>query len=153
MSKNKSANEPVIEPIGHIASNIYRMFLVAMNNSLAHLDIDRFFYPITLIENAGGTLTQQELADKLKTDKAQVVRIIDYLSENGYVIRSQNSHDRRKHALKITEKAKRHIPEIREAIKKANEILLNNLSEEKILELYSSLKIIENNISSYEKSG
>jgi len=146
MTKKKSINEPVVEPVGHIASNIHRVFLIVMNKHLTHLDIDRFFFPILLIDAAGGNLTQQELSDKLKCDKTQIVRIIDYLSENGYVVRSQNSNDRRKHALEITEKARIHIPEIREAIKKANAQILNNLSESKINELYAILNVIEKNL-------
>jgi DNA-binding MarR family transcriptional regulator len=102
-----------------------------------------------LIE-ASSDLTQQELADSLGCDKVQVVRIIDYLSEKGYVTRVKNAHDRRKYGLEITEKAKYFIPEIKKAIHDANALVLNNLSEKKIDDLYSTLKIIEKNLSSFK---
>lgn len=146
----KIAEAPIMEPIGHIASNIHRMFLAVLKMNLAHLDIDRFYYPVLLIEASGGNLTQQELAGKLGCDKVQVVRIIDYLSEKGYVTREQNTQDKRKYGLEITEKAKKFIPDINKAIQNANAIVLNNLSEEKIVELYSTLKIIEKNLSSFK---
>ncbi|MGA2406831.1 MAG: MarR family transcriptional regulator [Bacteroidales bacterium] len=149
--KNKIAvDAPIIEPVGHIASNIHRMFLTVLNMNLAHIDIDRFYYPILLIEASRGNLTQQELAGKLGCDKVQVVRIIDYLSEKGYVTRVQNTHDRRKYGLEITEKAKKIIPDIKKAIQNANALVLNNLSEKKIYDLYSTLKTIEKNLSSFK---
>jgi len=92
----KTVEAPIIEPVGHIASNIHRMFLTILNIYLADVDIDRFYYPILLIEASKGNLTQQELAGKLGCDKVQVVRIIDYLSEKGYVTRVKNTRDRRK---------------------------------------------------------
>ena len=95
-------------------------------------------------------MTQQELAEKLSCDKVQVVRIIDYLSEHGYVNRVQNTSDRRKYGLEITEKAKKVIPDIKKAWEKANDVLLENLSENQVNELYASLKIIENNLASFE---
>lgn len=145
----KTAEAPILEPVGHIASNIHRMFLTVLAVHLSHMDIDRFYYPILLID-ASNNLTQQELAGKLGCDKVQVVRIIDYLSDKGYVTRVKNTHDRRKYGLEITEKAKNFIPDIKKAIKNANKLVLNNLSEQKIDELYSTLKIIEKNLSSFK---
>jgi MarR family transcriptional regulator, transcriptional regulator for hemolysin len=146
----KTTEAPIIEPVGHIASNIHRLFLKVLNIRLAHMDIDRFYYAILLVEANDSYLTQQELAGKLGCDKVQVVRIIDYLSEKGYVSRTQNTSDRRKHGLQVTEKAKNFIPDIKNAIQDANTLLLKNLSESKVAELFSTLKIIENNLSSYK---
>jgi len=146
----EKAEAPLIEPVGHIASNIHRVFLRVINMRLAHMDIDRFYYAIQVIEASSSELTQQELAVKLGCDKVQVVRIIDYLAEKGYVTRTQNTSDRRKHGLKVTGKAKNFIPEIRVAVRYANELILKNLSEKKVAELYSTLKIIENNLSSFK---
>jgi DNA-binding MarR family transcriptional regulator len=150
MKKGRVADAPIIEPVGHIASNIHRMFLSVLNAYLTDVDIDRFYYPVLLIEASNGNLTQQELAGKLGCDKVQVVRIIDYLSEKGYVTRVQNTLDRRKYGLEITEKAKEFIPDIKKAIQNANALVLNNLSEQKIDDLYSTLKIIEKNLSSFK---
>ena len=140
-------------PVGHITGNIHRMFLSILNKNLAHLDIERYYLPIMLIEAGKGNLAQQELAEKLSCDKVHVVRIIDYLAANGYVQRVQNSHDRRKYGLVITEKARNVLPDIQKAFQKTNALVLNKLSENQISELYSTLKIIENNLSSYKSHG
>jgi MarR family transcriptional regulator for hemolysin len=148
--KMKQAADNLETPVGHITGNIHRMFLSILNKNLAHLDIERYYLPIMLIEDGEGSLTQQELAEKLSCDKVHVVRIIDYLSENGYVQRVQNSQDRRKYGLVITEKARNVLPDIQKAFQKTNALVLNNLSANQVDELYVMLKIIEKNLSSYK---
>jgi MarR family transcriptional regulator for hemolysin len=133
------------EPIGRKMDKIGKMFQSKLQNDLKHLDIDRSFYPLLLIE-AGNGITQQELASRLLCDKVQVVRIIDYLSSNGYVERIQNQTDKRKYELAITDKAREVLPEIKKAIKDTTSVALNCLSDNQINELYNLLSMIENNL-------
>ena len=128
---------------------IGRMFQVMLQDDLKHLDIDRSFYPLLLIESGNG-ITQQELADKLLCDKVQVVRIVDYLSSNGYVERIQNPTDKRKYELTITEKARLALPEIKKTLDKVTNIAVKSLSEDQVHELRKMLIIIESNLSSYK---
>ena len=92
------------EPVERIMGKISKMSQDNLRSILSHLDIDRSFYPLLLIESGKG-ITQQELSRELSCDKVQVVRIIDYLSSNGYVERIPNKTDKRKYELVITEKA------------------------------------------------
>jgi MarR family transcriptional regulator for hemolysin len=137
------------EPLGRKMDKIGRMFQVMLQDDLKHLDIDRSFYPLLLIESGNG-ITQQELADKLLCDKVQVVRIIDYLSLNGYVERIQNPTDKRKYELTITEKARLALPEIKKTLDKVTNIAVKSLSEDQVHELRKMLIIIESNLSSYK---
>ncbi len=134
------------EPVGRIMGKISKMSLGNIQQNLSHLDIERSFYPLLLIEAGKGKITQQELANELFCDKVQVVRIIDYLSLNGYVDRMQNLNDRRKYELNITDKARKVIPDIKNAIQKTSKIALTGLSQEQINELYSILRLIESNL-------
>ena len=133
------------EPIGRKMDKIARMFWFKLNNQLSHLDINRSLYPLLLIE-AGNGITQQELANKLLCDKEQVVRIIDYLSYNGYVERVQSKTDKRKYELTITNKARLVLPDIINAIGQATSCALNGLSTDNIEELYKTLSVIERNL-------
>ena len=133
------------EPIGRKMDNIGKMFQAKLQGNLGHLDIERSFYPLTLIESGNG-ITQQELAGLLHCDKVQVVRIIDYLSSNGYVERVQSTYDKRKYELSITEKARLVLPEIKNAIADATSMALNSLSETQVVELNKMLSIIEINL-------
>jgi MarR family transcriptional regulator, transcriptional regulator for hemolysin len=133
------------EPVGRKMDKIGRMFQVKLQEKLRHLDIDRSFYPLLLIE-AGNGITQQELAGKLRCDKVQVVRIIDYLSSNGYVERVQSRNDKRKYELAITEKAAQLIPDIKNVLDETTVLSFKGLSENQVEEFYNTLNKIENNL-------
>ncbi|MDR3653966.1 MAG: MarR family transcriptional regulator [Paludibacter sp.] len=133
------------EPIGRKMSKIAKMYQTKLQDNLVHLDIDRSFYPLLLIATGNG-ITQQQLADKLFCDKVQVVRIIDYLSSNGYVERIQSTCDKRKYELAVTEKANLVLGDIDNALASASNVAFNSLSESQIEELYGMLTIIEMNL-------
>ena len=133
------------EPVERIMGKISKMSQDTLQKILINLDIDRSFYPLILID-AGNGITQQELAHELSCDKVQVVRIIDYLSLNGYVDRIQNKTDKRKYELVITEKAKKVIPDIKKAFKELSAVSLKGLTENQRNDLYAMLVIIESNL-------
>ena len=134
------------EPIGRTMGKISHMFLINLQKNLSHLDIQRSFYPLMVIESGNGHITQQELSHKLSCNKVQMVRIIDYLSSNGYVERVQDVKDRRKYNLEITGKARSVLSDIRRAINETTAITLKGIPENKADELYDLLKTIENNL-------
>jgi DNA-binding MarR family transcriptional regulator len=139
------SNKLLKEPPERIMGKISKMSQAILQDNLQHLDIDRSFYPLLLID-AGNGITQQELAKALLCDKVQVVRIIDYLSSNGYVERIQNQIDRRKYELRATEKARNVIPDIKNAFDSLSAVSLKGLTPGQIDELYNMLVIIEKNL-------
>lgn len=140
-----NSDNPIKEPIGRRLDKIGKLFLAKLQTNLTHLDIERSFYPLLLIE-AGNGLTQQNLAQKLNCDKVQVVRIIDYLSSNGYVQRVTHKTDKRKYELVITEKARVIIPDVRNAFEKTTLLAFKSLSNQQIDEFYSIITTIESNL-------
>jgi len=138
------------EPIGRKVDKIAKMFQAKLQGNLQHLDIERSFYPLMLIESGNG-ITQQELAGFLHCNKVQVVRIINYLSSNGYVERVLNTTDKRKYELAVTDKARLVLPDIKNAIAGATSVALNSLSENQVLELNKMLSIIELNLLNNQK--
>ena len=139
------SNVIINEPVERIMGKISKMSQDNLRSILSHLDIDRSFYPLLLIESGKG-ITQQELSRELSCDKVQVVRIIDYLSSNGYVERIPNKTDKRKYELVITEKAVKVIPEIKKAFHELSLVSLKGLSEHQKSELYNMLVKIESNL-------
>lgn len=134
------------QPLGRMLSSLGKGYLHLLRAKLQHLDIDRNYYALVLIESCDGSITQQELALKLDTDKVSIVRIIDYLSVKGYVQRIQNTEDRRKHSLVLTNKAKFALPEIKKSFNEINEIVLKGLNTSQVSELTESIKKIKNNL-------
>ena len=144
MKENSNIN--VEQPIGRVLSLIGRNYLLALNQRLKQVDIERNYYALLIIDQFDGDLTQQELANLLCSDKVSVVRIIDYLSENGYVVRAKNSDDRRKYAITVTEKAKKEIENIKNAINENNAFAFSGLKEDEIQSFMQTLAKINNNL-------
>jgi DNA-binding MarR family transcriptional regulator len=142
----KVYNNIIIQPLGRILSNSGRSFLGLLNKKLSQLDIDRNFFALILIEQGNGTINQQDLADFLESDKVSVVRIVNYLSETGYVKRIKNNFDKRKYSLVITEKAKIHLPQIKQALTEATNIAFKGLNSIEIDSFLKTLHIIKNNL-------
>jgi len=135
-----------IQPLGKFLAIIGRKFLNALHIKLKVLDIERNFYALLIIEAGKGQITQQDLAELLDSDKVSVVRIIDYLSNKGYVERVKDLADKRKYGLILTLKAENEMPLIKKAIEEVTRDAFKGLKEEKIKELYNTLNIIRNNL-------
>ncbi len=134
------------QPIGRMLSGLGKGYLHLLRAKLQHLDIDRNYYALVLIDNQDGNMTQQELALKLDTDKVSIVRVIDYLSDKGYVKRVRKTEDRRKLSLVLTPKAIGALPEIKRSFSEINKIAMNGLSNVQVSELAESLKKIKSNL-------
>lgn len=134
------------KPLGKLLSGIGRTLLNELNAKLKNLDIERNFYSLILIEEGEGNLTQQDLACLLDSGKVSVVRIVDYLSEKGYVKRVKDPSDKRKFRLTLTKKAEKELPRIREAICEVTQIALKGFPDEKIEDFYNILYNIKNNL-------
>lgn len=136
----------VESPLGRLFSLLGKGYLHLLRLRLSHLDIDRNYFALVVIDNYNGDITQQELSQLLDTDKVSIVRVIDYLSTKGYVRRIRNSRDKRKYSLSLTEKAKLALPEIKESFSEVNKIVLRGLPDQQIPELNDSLRKIKQNI-------
>ncbi|MBN1182061.1 MAG: MarR family transcriptional regulator [Bacteroidales bacterium] len=143
---------PVLkEPAGRIMGKISRKMLSNIQQNLSHLTIKRSFYPLLLIENTKGKLSQNDLAQHLGCDKVQVVRIVNYLSSHGYVKRMRDTEDKRRYNLVVTDKANQVIPEIKRAMKNTATIAFRNIPQNKADELYVLLETIYTNLSSIKE--
>ncbi len=143
----KNTTPHIIEqPLGRIFSHTGRSFLCLINKELAHLEIERNFYALLLIEQEEGEITQQDLACLLDSDKVSIVRIIDYLSLKGYVKRVKNISDKRKYSLLLTESAKKDLPKIKKALSKVTNKAFKGLNSSQISEFLKTLNFIKNNL-------
>ena len=136
----KEKNNFCETPLGLHFTNMAKQYLGVIAKKLAHLDIDRYFITVVVIERLGGSVTQQQLADLVCKDKVSMVRIIDYLSKKGFVKRKKNKLDRREHFIELTEKANKSIPDIKSALKGANNSIFKDISEDEIHLFYNVLE-------------
>jgi len=134
------------QPIGRIFSILGKGYLELLRLKLKHLEIDRYYFALILIDSHKGNISQQELANLLESDKVTIVRVINYLAEKGYVKRCKLTDDKRKRTLVLTEKAQSYMPEIKNAVAEINEIALSLFDNEEIIKLDNLLKRVKQNI-------
>ncbi|MGZ3763610.1 MAG: MarR family winged helix-turn-helix transcriptional regulator [Mucilaginibacter sp.] len=135
----------LVEPISRKLIRLGKLYLTELSKNIDHLDINRYYYVLTLICYHDGKLTQKALAEMLGKDKSSMVLIIDTLSAKGLVYREVNPIDRREHLLCATEKAKAAAPMIVEAFEVMNKSITDNIPEEDMLVFYNVLlKMYEN---------
>jgi MarR family transcriptional regulator for hemolysin len=105
-----------------------------------------------LIARHDGIITQQELSLLLDSDKVSIVRIVDNLSENGYVQRRRKTDDRRKHILNLTEKGRMVIPGIEKSFTELNNTVLDGFEISQIIELTQTINKLKHNINKNTES-
>lgn len=111
-----------------------------LSKRIKHLDINRYYYPLTLIYLNSGKLSQKALAEMLDKDKSAIVTIIDVLSETGYVQRVVNPDDRREHLITTTAKADKDVPQIIAAFQELNKDMTKGITPQE-MEIF--LKVVQ----------
>lgn len=142
----KTKNISFEAPLGLHFSNLAKQYIGVLTKNLSHLEIDRYFFTLVVTERMGGSVTQQQLADCVCTDKVSMVRIIDYLSKKGFVKRKKNKEDRREHFIELTDKAHKALPDIKSALKEVNQATFHGLSTSEVEKFYGMLEKIVSNL-------
>lgn len=90
---------------GKHISLIYRYSQIFFNAQLKkyHLGSGQYIFLVNLFENNG--ISQEQLADIVKIDKATTARAVAKLVEEKYVIRKISRNDKRAYKLYTTDKA------------------------------------------------
>lgn len=142
-------NEFIVEePLGRDWTYLSRLYFGVVTKKLSDLEIERHYYALLMIKENNGRITQKELAEKTRTDKVFVVKILDYLSDKGMIKRMINEKDRREHFITITPKGETLIPLIERAFREAREEAFKGLSPEE-QELYIKVTgVIKSNLES-----
>ncbi|MDY8135868.1 MarR family transcriptional regulator [Aquimarina sp. 2201CG5-10] len=90
-------------------------------------------------------LSQKEIAKMMFRDNASMTRMIDLMVKKGYLERSMNDKDRRRHTIEITDNGKQILEELPPVISSNRKIALKGITNEEIEQLEKTLgKIISN---------
>ena len=91
-------------------------------------------------------LTATDLCERCEEDKATISRSLDYLEENGYVIRGSKFSRRYKAPLTLTEKGRKVGHEIAESIEGVLSRVGSSLTEEERQSFYHNLAVISDDL-------
>lgn len=87
-------------------------------------------------------LTHEELTEKIGVDKAAASRALSKLEDMGYIVRKQDTEDKRKYYIYLTDYARERREVILEISKKWEATLVSELSPEMLEQLYSIFRIM-----------
>lgn len=123
------------------------LYFGALNSKLDRLEIERYFSALIIIEDEYPNTSQQEIADRLGVNKVVMVRILNYLTQHGYIIRETDKTDRRKHRIVLTNKALNRMPEIHRAVDELNDLCSKNVCSDDWNTFLNVLKQVHTNLS------
>lgn len=133
-------------PFGRALAILTKSYYGALTKRLEHLDIERYYSVLLIIEESENKCTQQDICDFLKIDKVTMVRIMDYLVNKKLIKKDVNPTDRREYVIALTKKAVAIMPSIHEAIESLNKDALKGIPKQKQKELHENLAMVQSNL-------
>jgi DNA-binding MarR family transcriptional regulator len=138
-------------PLGKDFSLLTKYYIGIVSQKLADLDIDRYFYALVAIQESENAICQKELAECIGADNVTMVRIVDYLSDKGFIKRNQNKDDRRAYHLVLTDKAQKALPKIKTAFQEANAICFSGFKKSEKTEFQRMLLKVNDNLHNHPR--
>ncbi|MEX2484251.1 MAG: MarR family transcriptional regulator [Brumimicrobium sp.] len=126
-----TAENEQLFPLGKLFGLLTKQYISILSAKLENIPLKRYYYPFWLIAENNKSITQQNLSKHLQVDKVVVVRIVDYLENEGFIKRLPNPEDRRSHLLEITKKGEPYVEVIENAIKDTDQLFLENMGQGK----------------------
>lgn len=111
-SQQQLANKAyLLGRLGREALRRFTQILTRWNLNLSHYRI------LLLLEEIDQT-SQQQLAQILTIDRTNMVDLLDLLEQRGFVERTPDPVDRRRHAVKLTSRGREEVRQMRQAVDK-----------------------------------
>lgn len=135
--------------IGKSISILHRYGQIFFNDEFKKLSIGKGQYMILICLFHHDGITQDDVAHKLRIDKANVARGVKKLEESGYVIRQIDPDDKRAYRLHPTEKAIKVKPYIYESLIKWMNVITNGISDDEIEQFIKTITKLTINACEY----
>jgi DNA-binding MarR family transcriptional regulator len=102
-------------------------------------DLTTSHYGVLLLLEEVGQASQQHLAQTLSIDRANMVALLDVLERRGFIERTVDPCDRRRHVVKLTAAGREELHQIRQAEEDLNEEFFGGLDKEEQATLHELL--------------
>ncbi len=113
-------------------NNISRSQAIFRHNKVSAKDLASGHYAYILAICRVPGCSQEELARELCVNKSTVTRNVNFLEENGYILRNPLPHDKRQFAIFPTEKMRAVLPEIQNASAEWMTLLSEGIPQEEL---------------------
>jgi len=133
-------------PLGTSLALITKKYFGALGQLLKDLTIDRNYSVLLLLDHENRPVSQQFIADYFLIDKAQMVRIMDYLMAENLISKSLNTQNRREYLVTLTGRAIKTMPMIKKSIQQLSETMFQGLTNDNKVALFGILSKISENL-------
>jgi DNA-binding MarR family transcriptional regulator len=123
-----------------------RLYNKTISKELPNFDSEYYAEILLIVSSNQQPTAQKTLVEHLHLDKSRVAILIDHLNKDQYTYTERNPADRREHFIYLTDKGKRLMPIIQQAIDKVNTSINKHLSEQNLNCFYATLLQMEQNL-------
>lgn len=134
------------EPLGKYIATIFRHQQILINHRLKPygLGSGTYVFLITIYNNQG--ISQKELTELVKIDKATTAKGLKKLEQNGFINRVESKKDKRYNELYVSDKGEKFMPTLISNLDDITTTLLEGLSDNAHDETIKNLKVIQKNV-------
>jgi len=118
----------------------------AMNAEMAETGITLRQVQVLACLVLHGNLSQSEIANLLHIEASTIVRVLDRMQRDGWIVRQEDTKDRRRKIVSITEKVRPHWALIVERGQRIERQAVKGLSPQQLTNLQATLAVIRKNI-------
>jgi DNA-binding MarR family transcriptional regulator len=137
-------------PLGTIFTLITKKYVSSLYSELEGMPIDRYFSVLMLLDKEQRALNQQYISDELGFDKTAMVRMMDYLMEEGMVEKELNPVNRREYLVSLTAKSRKVLPEIKQVVCDLNKKVFTGVSAADTKMFFDVLEKLNENLSHHQ---
>ena len=127
-------------------SIIQRFSQIFVTQHLKNNEISKCHAPILMTIYLKEGLSQNELAEQLKFNKGAVAKLVKAIENEGYIMRVNDTRDKRVQRLYLADKGREVIPEIKTLEHDLSDILMKGFSNEEKEQLHNMLNRIIDNV-------
>jgi MarR family transcriptional regulator for hemolysin len=109
--------------------------------------------PLLLLNDAQGPMTQVQIARALGLESPTVVRLIDRLTEKGWILRRNCPGDRRAYHVELTESARRLCADIEKILMRLRATVLADFTKAELEQAVSFMERIQTRLESLDNIG
>jgi len=138
--------------IGFLFNDISRMRVTLFDQAVSPLELtftQAMALNHLLVQDG---LTQIELARRMDIGTVTISGVVDRLEANGWVVRKPDERDRRAKTLWITDKVLKVKPELINALRDLNDLMLRGFSDEEVNQLARFLRQAKANLLSAQNA-
>lgn len=134
------------ESIGFYICDNARMLKKAFNNRVKELDITRSQWSVLWRLSCANGMSQAELAEQAEIEQPSLVRHVDNLERQGWVVRKRDLQDRRINRVHLTAKGEQLMNDAWQHGLALREVYTQGFSEQEVEQLHGLLARVKDNL-------